>query len=103
MRQVMDRDWDAAEADSGGELQLRRVMRQPHFTTEVASLAMTVTELRRALEQLETEGRGARLVVIDVPDEGETDYEEIATVRVIRADRTRAANFDAGSELVLIE
>ena len=33
----------------------------------------------------------------------ELRYEEIATVRVIRADRTRAANFDAGSELVLIE
>ena len=64
---------------------------------------MTVTELRRALEQLESEGKGGRLVVIDVPDEGETDYEEIAAVRTIRADRHRAANFDAGSELVLIE
>lgn len=65
--------------------------------------AMTVTQLRRALEQLETEGKGDRLVVIDVPDEGEPDYEEIATVRPIRADRVRAANFEVGSELVLIE
>jgi hypothetical protein len=64
---------------------------------------MTVTELRRALEHLETEGKGKSRVVIDVPDEGETDYEEIATVRAIRADRVRAANFEAGSELVLIE
>jgi len=64
---------------------------------------MTVTELRRALEHLETEGKGDRLVVIDVPDDGETDYEEVATVRAIRADRRRAANFDAGAELVLIE
>jgi hypothetical protein len=64
---------------------------------------MTVTELRRALEHLETEGKGDRLVVIDVPDDGETDYEEVATVRTIRADRQRAANFDLGSELVLIE
>jgi hypothetical protein len=64
---------------------------------------MTVTELRRALEQLEGDGKGGRLVVIDVPDEGETDYEEIATVRPIRADRAKAANFELGSELVLIE
>ena len=66
-------------------------------------LAMTVTELRRTLEQLEGEGKGGRLVVIDVPDDGEPDYEEIATVRTIRADRARAANFEAGIELVLIE
>ena len=64
---------------------------------------MTVTELRRALEQLETDGKGKRLVVIDRPDDCETDYEEIATVRVVRADREHAASFDVGSELVVIE
>ena len=61
---------------------------------------MTVTQLRRALEQLEGEGKGDRLVVIDVPDEGTTDYEEIATVRT---DRVHAANFETGVELVVIE
>ena len=64
---------------------------------------MTVTQLRRALEQLEGDGKGDRLVVIDVPDDGTTDYEEIATVRTIRADRANAANFEVGSELVVIE
>ena len=64
---------------------------------------MTVTELRKALEQLEGEGKGGRLVVIDVPDEGETDYEEIAAVRTMRADRAKAANFEVGTELVVIE
>ena len=65
---------------------------------------MTVTELRKELEQMETEGRGhsPAVIALTTPD-GEREYCETSTVRTITADPTHAPDFDKGRLLVLVE
>jgi hypothetical protein len=65
---------------------------------------MTVIELRKELEQLETDGRGALPVVVEVGFEGgEYEYCEASVVRTIRADSNHAPDFALGRQLVLVE
>ena len=65
---------------------------------------MTVTELRKELEQLETDGRGALPVVVEVrTGEGDQEYCETSVVRTIKADSNHAPDFALGRLLVLVE
>jgi hypothetical protein len=65
---------------------------------------MTVTELRKELEQLETDGKGKCPVTVRVnADEGEYEYVEASTVRTLRADTNHAPDFDKDRSIVLVE
>jgi hypothetical protein len=65
---------------------------------------VTVTELRKELEQLETDGRGELPVVVEVrTGEGDQEYCETSTVRTIKADSNHAPDFALGRLLVLVE
>ena len=65
---------------------------------------MTVTELRKELEQMETEGRGTCPVVVEVAThDGAREYCETSTVRTLAADPMHAPDFDKGRILVLVE
>ncbi|MEP7068301.1 MAG: hypothetical protein ABI789_03630 [Usitatibacter sp.] len=65
---------------------------------------MTVTELRKELEQMETEGRGICPVVVQVAtQDGGREYCETSTVRTLAADPMHAPDFDKGSVIVLVE
>jgi hypothetical protein len=65
---------------------------------------MTVTELRKELEQMETEGRGAFPAVVEVVTvDGGREYCETSTVRIVTADPMRAPDFDKGRVIVLVE
>ena len=64
---------------------------------------MTVTELRKELEQLETDGRGASPVVIEVNLDGDPEWVETSTVRAVTADPGQAPDFGKGQILVLVE
>lgn len=65
---------------------------------------MTVTELRKELEQLETDGRGALPVVVEVrTGESDREYCETSVVRTIKADGNHAPDFALGRLLALVE
>jgi hypothetical protein len=65
---------------------------------------VTVTELRKELEQIETDGRGATPVVVEIRTaEGDQEYCETSVVRAIKADGNHAPDFALGRLLVLVE
>ena len=65
---------------------------------------MTVTELRKELEQMETEGRGSCPAVVQVvTQDSEREYCETSTVRILTADPVHAPDFDKGRVIVLVE